>query len=172
MLRPEVDLTTEQQTVNMQKKTTLTNRFKSGANWFYFIAALSVANLLFPSVIPLIAVLGLAMVQMVTGYASSVSQGMSPSSALVVRILAIFISLAISAGYVLAAYFSHKRLRLAFVAGLVFYALDALLMLLLGQITAAAFHLFGLYGIWRGLSALLELAALELTEPPLSADRL
>ncbi len=63
--------------------------------------------------------------------------------------------------YALYGLFARKGARWAFVAGMVFYALDGLLLLYVKDWLAAAFHAYVLFRLFQGFQAAGQLAALR-----------
>ena len=126
-------------------------QMKSGANWFYWIAGLSLVNsaiYAFGGEISFI--LGLAVTQLVEGIAdAAIAEGL-PS---MVKGVAVVVSLLISGVFALFGYFANKGMAAAFVVGIGLYLLDGLLYLALGSMFAAGFHVFALFFIVRGFLA-------------------
>ena len=56
--------------------------------------------------------------------------------------------------FVALGYFARRFSVAAFVAGMVLYALDALLFVIVGDWIAVGFHAFVLFMLWGGLSML------------------
>jgi len=147
-LPPSVD----QQRLNaMLAVRNLERRVKSGANTFYWIAALSIINSLvyiFGGGITF--VVGLGLTQIVDGVASGIASGL-PSAAAFIRGFGVLINLCIAGVFVVFGIMAGKYHRWAFIAGMVLYALDAALVLVFQDYLAAIFHLFFLYLLFNGL---------------------
>lgn len=142
----------------IQKKLILQSHVKGGASWFYWIAGLSVIN----SVVALsgsqwhfIAGLG------ITEVIDYIGKGAGSGGTIVSIMLDAF-----AAGmFVLFGVFSNKRQTWAFVTGMTFYGLDALIFIL-GQFwLGIAFHIYVLYRIYLGMKASNELGELERSMP-------
>jgi hypothetical protein len=142
----------------IQKKLILESHVKGGASWFYWIAGLSIIN----SVIALsgsqwhfIAGLG------ITEIIDYIAKGAGGAGTIVAIMLDAF-----AAGmFVMFGVFSSKRQNWAFIIGMTFYGLDALI-LILGQFwLGIAFHAYVLYRIFLGMKAANQLAELEKTMP-------
>jgi hypothetical protein len=137
-------------------------QLKAGANWFYWIAGLSVVN----SAVALAGgqfyfVVGLGLNHLVNGIVLAFSEG-DPSQAHAFIKLIAFILDALIAGVVgLFGFFANKRQKWAFVTGMVVYALDGLLFLMVGDFLSIAFHAFALYSVYRGLVGLQNLNKLQ-----------
>lgn len=122
-------------------------RVDRSANWFFWIAALSMINS-----IALHAggnfrfFLGLGLTEITDAVASQFG-GAGTAAALVFDV--IVASALVGLGLV------AKRMAIwPFVVGMVFYALDALVLLLLQDFFSAAFHAYVLYQLWRGIAAI------------------
>ena len=129
----------------------LINQVKSGANWFYWIAGLSLVNSLiffFGGNWSFFA--GLGITQILDAIVDQVS-GHGEFS--VIKIIVLAVDLIIAAIFVLCGLWAGKLQIWAFIVGMVLYFLDGILLLLLGAYFPAGFHVFALYMIFRGLSA-------------------
>jgi hypothetical protein len=138
----------------------LQNQAKSGANWFYWIAGLSLVNaliLLFDGGWSFI--LGLGVTQIISVVANSIAPDTDSFSA--IKIGAFFVNLLIMAIFALIAYFANKGLVWIFVVGIVLYTLDAFVWLLLGNWIGFGFHGFALFFIVRGLMAPMKLNKMQ-----------
>ena len=146
----------------------LMRRAKAGASNFYFIAALSAIN----SIINVFGgsvtfVVGLATTLIIDGFAVGFAK-VSPDMALTIKIFGLALSLGIAGIFALIGYFASKGSRGSFITGMILYALDALIMLAFQDWLAFAFHLFFLWGLWNGFSALNQLR--KLNPPTASSD--
>ena len=134
----------------------LTRRMKSGANNFYWIAALSVINsLILGFGGNSYFVVGLASTLIVDSIFVEVTSSMT-DGALVVKIIGLAISIFIAAIFVLFGFFANKGKRWAFIVGMVLYGLDSLLMLAVQEWMGLIFHGFFLFGLFGGIRALNE----------------
>ena len=124
---------------------------KGGANWFYWIAVLSLinslviafeGNLQFP--------VGLAMTQLLTGLGVGLTAEGDSSPFLIVTIV---ISLVISIIFAGFGYYAGKGFGAAFIAGIIFYFLDAIIYLAFSDFFGVGFHVFALFFIVRGFLA-------------------
>ncbi len=135
----------------------LAKRTKSGANWFYWIAGLSLVNsiiFLFGGNVSFIA--GLGITQLLDAVVDQISAGEGFTAVKVIT----FVVDAILAGIlVLCGLWANKLEIWAFVVGMVLYILDTILLLLLGAYLPVAFHAFALFMIFRGFSAARQLKA-------------
>ncbi len=152
------------QLANIQKKLQLDNRIRTGINWFFWIAGLSLVNsaaYLFGTTWTF--VIGLGVTQLLDSIIARVVQDLGESwDAL--RVVGTGADLLIAGLFVLIGYFGRKRMRWPVVAGMVLYALDGLLVLIFGDFIGALFHGLALYGIWSGLRAMQQLELLQQTD--------
>jgi hypothetical protein len=131
---------------------------KSGANWFYWIAALSVIN----SIMVLTGsgwsfIVGLGITQLVDGAAEAlIEEGVSNA-----RVVCFAINLIIAGVFVLFGAFANRKHLWAFVVGMLLYALDGLLFLLVMDYLSIGFHVFVLFSLYGGLKATNKLKQLE-----------
>ena len=129
---------------------------RSGANWFYWIAGLSLINsaiFLFGGEISFI--LGLAVTQVIDGLVGAAIAEGAPGG---LKVIAVGLDLVVAFIFVLFGYFSNKGLALAFIIGSIIYIFDGLIYLAVGDMLAAGFHVFALFFIIRGFLASRRLA--------------
>jgi hypothetical protein len=138
----------------------LMESLKSGAHWFYWIAALS----LITSFIGLtggqwgfIISLGVTRVIDALAHAAVEEGGLNAS----VKVIALVFDLLAVGVFAVMGYFASKGNTWAFVLGMVLYALDGVVTVLVGLWFGAAFHAFALYSIFQGYRAASQLKALE-----------
>jgi hypothetical protein len=127
---------------------------KQGANWFYWIAALSAIN----SIIMLAHgewafIVGLGITQFVDGFAYALAEE-SPELESTAMALAIGVNLVVVGTCALFGFLANRRMAWAFWVGMALYGSDGLLLLAFGDYLSFAFHLFALWGISAGLRAL------------------
>lgn len=146
----------------------LETRFLAGANWFFWIAGLSVVN-----AVILAAggewnfVVGLGITQLLGGIAHALAQEMGGGAAGTVAQAFALVGSVVAAGlFVLFGVLARKRYGWSFIVGMVLYGLDGLLFLLGPDVLSIAFHVFALVCIFAGYRALGELQA---QPPPPSA---
>ena len=146
-------------------------RAKRGANWFYWIAGLSVVNsILFVAGANVQFLAGLGLTEVVDALVDVViKQGASPAF----RAVAIVFDLVFIIGFALCGYYANKFSRTVFIIGIVVYALDALIVLALGDYLMLAFHAYALFSRIRGFLACRHIKAYKPTgtmvpnaEPP------
>lgn len=135
----------------------LAQRVAGGANWFYWIAGLSVIN----SVAVAFGaewsfIVGLGMTQIVDAVARAIVEE-SGGSFLIWAALAVDVGIA--GLFLLFGVLASKGKTAAFVVGMVLYGLDALLFVLVGDWLGLGFHVLALVFIFGGYSAARKLAA-------------
>lgn len=144
----------------IQQKLILQGRMKSGANWFYWIAGLSAVNsaiVLGGSNWHFLAGLG------ITDIIAYIAQK-AGSTGTVIGIVLNALALGV---FVMFGVFANKKQIWAFIVGMLFYGLDALIFLLAGpDFLSIAFHAFALFQIFKGMQAANALKELESQIPP------
>lgn len=149
------------------EKLKLVNQHRGGANWFFWIAGLSLVN----SIVILVGggwsfVVGLGITQVFDAVAAAaVEEGMAGASGTVLGIV-FLLDLAVAGVFVLFGVLARKGYVWAFVVGMVLYGLDGLLFLLVQDWLSIAFHAFALVGLFGGLSAWKKLQAMEPAKDP------
>jgi hypothetical protein len=134
---------------------------RNGANWFYWVAALSLVNSAIMHAgggIHFVVGLGFTLIldSIVTAIAVE-----APDSALVVKAIGIGLDLFIAALVAGAGWLAHRRFTAVFIIGMVLYALDGLIFLMVGDLMSVGFHALALWGMYSGLSAFRKLTAFE-----------
>ena len=134
-------------------------RMKGGANWFYWISGLSVINsIVYMSGSEWSFLAGLGITQIAEALVDVAIEQGAPSA---MKVIALGFSLAAVVVFGLFGYYSGKRYSTVFLIGIVLYALDGLLLLVLGVFPSAGFHAFALFFMIRGFLASRELNAYE-----------
>lgn len=124
---------------------------KSGASWFYWIAALSLINsliFLFGGNWSFFA--GLGITQLIDAIVDQISRGGDFS---VIKIIAFVVDLVIAGVFFICGLWANKFQTWAFIVGMVLYFLDGVFLLVIGAYLPAGFHAFALFMIFRGLIA-------------------
>lgn len=140
------------------KHAELTQRYRSGANWFYWIAGLTIITSLitfFGGGIRFLFGLGL------TQFFDGLALGLAPQLGGAVKIVALVLDLIVTGVFALFGYLAHKKMIWAYVAGMVVFLLDGLLALAFSDVIGAIAHAFVLFMLFRGLQAGRELVSLE-----------
>lgn len=132
----------------------LIGRLRSGTQWFYWIAGLSLINSLISTFGGHVSfIVGLGITQLIDGTVKDFG-----SNGLVIVWVA---NLLIAGFFCGVAHFGGKNITWITIVGLVLYVLDALIFLLVQDWWSIGFHAYATYAIWRGLSAGLELKKLQ-----------
>lgn len=139
------------------ERANLERRIRSGAGWFFFIGIFSVVN----AIVVMSGqnwrfVIGLEITDIIAAFSSSGTlggAGMAVGIGLDVLVLAVFMVFGI---------FARKKHTWSFIAGMLCYAGDTLLLLLLGaQMMNLVFHGIALVFMFLGLLANMKLKALQ-----------
>lgn len=133
----------------------------SGANWFFWVAGLSLVN-------TIIAhsggdrhfIVGLSFTAIVDAIAQEIGK-QEPGAATAATLIAIGFSCFVTLVAALFGWMSRKRWLVAFGIGMAIYVVDGLLYLLLGDIMSAAFHGYCLWSMLSGFNAYRKLSKLE-----------
>ena len=138
-----------------------TQQAKNGARNFYWIAGLSFLN----SIITAFGgefylVMGLASTLFVDYFAVGLAQEM-PEMTILFKVIAVVVSLVISGVLGFLGFLAGKGRRWAYVSGLIFYAIDTVIMFALQEWRGLLIHLFFLWALFTGLRALNQLQKLE-----------
>jgi hypothetical protein len=155
--RPASSATGEYDNVKPGLDPDVAVRIKRGANWFYWIAGLSVVN----SVAFLVGakfhfLAGLGVTEIADAVIEASIQQGAPGY---LRGISVIFDLVAVGGFALAGYFANKFVRTAFLVGIIFYAIDALIVLALVDVFMLAFHALALYSLVRGYIACREMRA-------------
>jgi hypothetical protein len=137
--------------------------FSSGANWFYWIAGLSIVN----SVVSLFQgdwsfIVGLGVTQVIDAIAAAIAEDASGGVG-IIRIVALVVSISFAGLFAGFGWLANRGLGWAFLVGMVLYALDGLLFLLVQGWLSLGFHVFALVCIFKGYQSL---RLLRQTAPP------
>lgn len=150
---PTATATTENAQAEAVQAHQLQTQFESGANWFYWIAGLSLLN----SAIALFQgqwafIVGLGVTQIFDGLAIGIAEA-APETAVVAKGIAFGADLLAAGIFVVFGVLARKQQHWAFVTGMVIYAVDGLIFLAFGDFLGLGFHAFALWCLWRGLVA-------------------
>ena len=137
----------------MEAKLRLETKHKSGSGWFFWIAVLSLIN----SGVMLAGgewnfVVGLGMTQVVDAIAMGIVQE-GGALGQVAHAVALMTNIVIAIVFIVFGVLSRKGFLWSYVVGMIIYALDGLLFLLVKDMLSLGFHAFALFCIWGGLSA-------------------
>jgi hypothetical protein len=136
-------------------------RGRGGANWFFWIAALSLVN----SVILLGGgdrhfVVGLGVTQIADLIANSIAAE-NPEIATTAKAIALAFDLFVAAMVCLFGWLSRRGILPVFALGMFLYLLDGLLYVLVGQWLSVGFHAFVLMSMWSGFNAYRQMKAIK-----------
>jgi hypothetical protein len=147
------------------RRLDLENRLKAGANWFYWIAGLSVIN----SIVVLMRgdwsfIIGLGVTQVMDALALGVAEE-EPDLRVIATVIALLFNLIVVTICAVFGLLANKKKAWAFWVGMALYAMDGLIFLLVQDYFSLGFHAFALWGIYGGLRALNEIRAAEMGQP-------
>ena len=130
---------------------------KSCANWFLWLAGLSMVNsVLAMSGAGFQFMFGLGLTQIVDGIAHPAGS--------VGTMLGLAVNAFIAGVFVLFWYFGKQGHKWAFIVGMGLYLIDGLILLLLRDFLDAAFHLWVLYRLYQGYTTLSRFMAVQQTQ--------
>lgn len=138
--------------------TELTQRYTSGANWFYWIAGLTIITSLiafFGGGIRFLISLGLT--QIIDGFAEALATELGSA----VQVIGLLLDLVVTGIFVLFGYLAGKKVLWAYVLGMVVFLLDGLLALAFKDAIGVIAHAVVLFWLFRGYQAGRELVSLE-----------
>ena len=143
------------QIASIQQRSSLENRLKSGASWFYWIAGLSLVNsLVFLLGGEFTFVFGLGLTQAVDGIMWGVANELGSDVGMVLRVIGLAVNLVIVGIFALFGYLGRKKKRWVFIIGMILYGLDMVILIWVHAWLSTLFHLLALAGIYRGLTAI------------------
>jgi hypothetical protein len=130
----------------------LASRIKHGANWFFWIAGLSLAN----SVILLAGgkwsfVVGLGVTQLVDLTALFAKKDFGHAT--LVNAIALGVNAFVAGFFILFGVFARKRYIAPFVVGMVLYVIDGVVLALFEEWLSVVFHALVLWWLFGGLRA-------------------
>ena len=147
----------ERQTL-IEQKNNAEARLKGSADWFFWIAGLSLINTavtFFGGNLSFI--FGLGLTQLVDG----VAMALVPEFGNITITIALVIDIVIALVFFLFGKYARKGYKWIFIVGMAFYTLDGLVFLMVRDYLSIAFHLYVLYALFRGLKAIDELKAIN-----------
>lgn len=132
----------------------LEKRLRSGGSWFYWIAGLSLINSIAAfSGSEYGFIVGLSITQII--------DHLLPSAGENARVIALVLDVIAAGVFVLFGVFACKRHVWAFIVGMILYAGDTLLTLILGSWLGVAFHAWVLFSLFIGVKAAMQVNKLE-----------
>jgi hypothetical protein len=159
--------TNQPQVSSVEEKLKLENRFKNGAGWFFWIAGLSLVN----SVILMVGgqwnfLIGLGITQVIDGIATGIAAEAGVDAATIIKILAFIADIVVAGIFVIFGVLAIRRYKFSFIIGMILYALDGLIFLMVPDFLSIGFHLFVLFGLYSGLQAHKKLYEMEQSRTP------
>ncbi len=133
-------------------------RYKSGANWFYWIAGLSLVT----SIVSFSGggwrfLLSLGTTQVFDG----IGEGLSTELGAAPKVVALVLDIFVTALFVLLGVLAGKRMLWAYMVGMIVFGLDGLVSLLFQDLIGVVAHAVALFFMARGYMAGRELRAFE-----------
>lgn len=132
----------------------LEKQHQDGAGWFFWIAGLSMVN----SAIVLAGsdwsfLIGLGFTQIIDGIALAIAEESGGQGKAVLTVIAFLLDAMVAASFVIWGVLARKGFRWAYLVGMVIYAFDGLIFLLVMDFLSMGFHVFALYCLWKGFKA-------------------
>lgn len=149
----------------------LFDRGRRGANWFFWIAALSLVN----SVIihgggQTFFAIGLGTTLVIDGIATAVAN-QAPNVADIAKVIAIGLDVAVALFVAWFGLMARKRCTAIFAIGIALYLLDGLIFVLAMDLMGIGVHVFGIICMWHGFRAFRELNSLQVSLAAVSGPR-
>jgi len=134
----------DQQSAAIEERMKIESRARSGANWFFWIAALSVIN----SIMAMSGndwgfIVGLGITQFIDAVGAELDAS----------VITFVLSTSAAGTFVVFGVLANKRNSWAYVIGMVLYSLDGLLFLAVGDMLSVGFHVFVLFWMFQGYRA-------------------
>jgi hypothetical protein len=129
------------------------------ANWFYWIAGLSAINVMsgaFGATMKFI--IGLGISEVFTAIATGIAADGGSTTSVALLYAA---SLGVTAFFAACGWFARRPSTVAFVVGMVAFALDTLIFVYVSDWIGVAFHAYVLFNLWRGFAATSEYKKLQ-----------
>lgn len=142
---------TEAAEAMIEERLRVRSAFLSSANWFYWIAGLSVLN----TVLVLFATDWMMLVGLGVTY---VGAWFFSEMGVLGVLLTIGSTAFVAAFFALLGYFARQRKAWAFVLGIVLYAADGIIFVVFQDWLSVAFHVYVIYSIARGFRLLKQVA--------------
>ncbi len=150
--------------VNAEEVYKLKAQMRGAASWFFWIAGLSLVNLVSGMLgHAWTFVFGLGVTQVLQGIAFGLSIELPEAAPIITAVAYLFIAGAVAL-FALFGYLSRKGQQWAFIVGAAMYAADTVLFLLSGEMYGVIFHLVVLLVLFGGVRALRRLRAIDAGE--------
>lgn len=145
----------------IQKKLFLDSKIRSGVNWYFWIAGLSLVNTIAYFLgISIAFVVGLGATQIVDGFMYALAKNFG-TGGIIIRLIGFAIDVFIAGIFIAIGILGRKRYRAPIIVGMILYAIDGIILLFFRDFFGAGFHAFALFGIWNGLKSISDLVSLE-----------
>ena len=152
----------ELQEKDIAEKLKLESSRRSGADWFFWIAGLSLINsIILLSGKQLNFVIGLGITQVFDAIAAELAKEVGSF----VKVIAFFFDIVAASVFVVFGILARKRYAWAFVVGMIIYGIDGLLFFLGMDILSIGFHVFALFCIYSGYKATCKLSEQAVPAP-------
>jgi hypothetical protein len=132
----------------VSERLKLETQFKSGANWFFWIAGMSLIN----SVVGMFGgqwgfLIGLGITQVIDAALTT------PEGDVGTRLLGPLLTAAVAGVFIACGHFAREGKRTAFITGMILYVLDSLIFVLVRDFLAVALHAVALFFLMKGMHA-------------------
>jgi len=149
-----------------QERIKLEQQHQQGAGWFFWIAGLSLVNtFIILSGNEWSFIVGLGITQIFDAFAVELSAELGQAAMFV----ALFLDLTVAAVFVALGIFSRRGVQAVYWVGMILYALDGALFLLVQDWLSIGFHGFALFCIYGGFRAHRKLIETEPQPAPSAA---
>lgn len=144
------------------EKAQLFSNFKSGVSWFFWLAAISVVNLIIRFTNPE------STIRFAIGFSISKYLEEKPLAlfgSIAPKTVALILSVVLIGVVVLLGFLARGRNKTAYIVGMVLYALDIIPAVMIGDLYAVIFHVIVIGFLVWGLVNLIKLEKLEAEYP-------
>lgn len=140
--------------ISVAEQMMLEQKQRNGANWFLLIAALSLVNsVLVLANSSIVFAVGLGITHLIDVLALLMIEEIQPDSPFIFQLIIFVVDLAIIGSFAIFGLLARQRQVWAFIVGMVLYALDIFMALVLEMWISVIFHGFALFGLWGGMQA-------------------
>ena len=145
-------------TAGLANEQALTQQLNGGSSWFFWIAGGSIVNTVIAmSKGQVSLIVGLGITQVVDGLLMSVAKAENAPSPMLINAIGLVIALLIAGFFVGFGILGNKKQTWAIILGMVLYAIDGLIFVLVQDWLSLGFHAFALYRINMALQACMAL---------------
>jgi hypothetical protein len=151
------------------QKLALESQMRSGVNWFFWIAGLSLINsFIYMAGGDLTFVVGLGVTQIIDGFSQAFAGELGGGTAL--QVVGLVLDIIVAGIFAWFGFLGRRRLRWVVILGMALYTLDGVIFAAFGDWMPVVFHLLALWGLWRGQQAIGALKKLEESQPLLQTS--